>query len=121
MQAARGLIRKDQFRLADYGARYSHKLLLATRQLVRKESFLAHDLEPVEDVRHHSFALRFLDIAIGERQVEILGDGQVIEQMILLKHESDIFLVQLNPAAIIQFMNGVLKQLVLALPCAVES
>src|ERR1700683_532624 len=120
MQAAGRLVCQNQFRLADYSACHSHELLLTAGELIGKQGFFAYNLETVEDVRNHSFALSLLDIAIGKREVEIFGNGEVVEQMVLLEHEANVFLVQFNAAAIVQFMDSVIEQVVLALPGAVE-
>jgi hypothetical protein len=63
---------------------------------------------------------RFLDVAIGKRQIEIFRDGEIIEQVILLKNEADVFFVQLDAAAIVEFMHRVFEQIIFALPRAIE-
>src|ERR1700689_3994969 len=40
--------------------------------------------------------------------------------MILLENEADIFFMQLDATAIVEFVDGVLEQIVFALPGAVE-
>ena len=62
----------------------------------------------------------FFDVAIGERQVEIFGDGEIVEQVILLENEADIFFVQLDAVAIIELVDRVIEQVVFAFPRAVE-
>ena len=85
-------------------------LLLSSGKLIRIERFLAHDLEAVEDVRHQlPWRSDLLDVAIRQRQIEILLDGEVIEQMILLEDKAHVLLVQLDPVAIIELVNGVLE------------
>ena len=103
------------FGLPNHRARHSHQLLLPTGKLIGEEGFLADNLEAIESVRHHSFALGFLDVAIGKRQVQILGDGEVIEQVILLENKADIFFVQLHAAAIIQLVHRIIEQVIFAL------
>ena len=53
------------------GARDGHQLLLTAGQLVREQVLLADHLEPVEHVADEAVALRFLDIAVGQRNIEI--------------------------------------------------
>jgi len=88
-------------------------------QLVRVEVLLSDDREPVEDVAHHALALRFLDVAVGERNVEVLVDREVIEQVIALEHEPDVLLVE--PRAILrrELVYRLIEEVVLAGPRAV--
>jgi len=95
------------------------KLLLAAGKLVRIERFFTDDLEAVENIGHHSFALSFLDVAIGEGQVEIFRDGEIIEQVVLLENEADIFFVQFDAAAIIELMDGIFEKVIFAFPGAI--
>src|SRR5580693_8312852 len=75
MQAAGGLVREDQLGLANHRARDGYQLLLPAGKLIGEERFFADNLEAIQSVRDHSFALGFLDVAIGKRQVQIFGDG----------------------------------------------
>src|SRR5258708_34580088 len=47
-----------------------------------------HDALPI------SLALGFLDVAVGERNVQVLVDGERIQQMVALKNEAKVLLVR---------------------------
>ena len=52
------------------------------------------DAEAVEDVGDDALALGLLHVAVGERQLDVLVDGQVVEQVVALEHEADVALLQ---------------------------
>src|SRR5579862_8403081 len=120
VQAAGRLVGENEFRLANHSAGDGDELLLSAGKLIRVERFLADDLEAVENVGHHPFALGFLDVAVGKRQIEIFRDGEIIEQVILLEDKADIFLVQLDTAAIVEFVDGIFEQIIFAFPGAIQ-
>ncbi len=120
MEAAGWLIGENELGITDDGASDSDELLLTAGELVWVESFLADDLETVEDIGDHTVALGFFDVAVGKREIEVFRNGQIIEQMILLKNEANVFLVQLNALAIVEPMDFVIGKLKVALPGAVE-
>ena len=97
VQVAGRLVGQDDRRIGDHGAGDRHQLLLSAGELVRIEVLLADDVEAVEDVADHALALGALDVAVGERQVDVLVDGQVVEQVIALEHEADVLLLQPQP------------------------
>ena len=94
VQIAGRLVRQNQFRTGDDGARNTDELLLSARELARIEILFPDDVETVERVGDHRGAFLFSDVPIGKRDVEILVNGQVIEQMILLKDEADLLVPQ---------------------------
>src|SRR5262245_3111577 len=94
MQIARRLVGQNEFRFGDDGAGHGHKLLLPTGQLAGEQVFLPDDLETVQRVSHDSLALRPFDVTIRKRDVEILRDSQIVEQMKLLEDKTNVLLVQ---------------------------
>src|SRR5438045_607773 len=76
------------------GARDADELLLSARQLVRIQVLLADDLEAVEDVGHHALTILAAHVTVRERNLQVLVHRQVVEQVIALKHEADVLLVQ---------------------------
>ena len=96
VQVAGRLVGEDHLRVRDHRARDADQLLLAARELVRIEILLADDLEAVEDVADHALALLPADVAVRERNLEVLVDRQVVEQVIALEDEADVLLVQLR-------------------------
>ena len=94
MQIARGLIRQQKFRSGDDGAGYADKLLLPTGKLPRVQIFFADDLKTVERVGHQGSSLALTITSIGERNIEVLVNSEIVEQMILLKDKSNLFVSQ---------------------------
>ena len=94
VQVAGRLVGQDHRRIRDDGARDADELLLAARELSRIEILLGDDAEAIEDVGDDALALGFLDVAVGERQLDVLVDRQVVEQVIALEDEPDVALLQ---------------------------
>ena len=119
MQIAGRLVRQDQLRLGDDGAGHTDELLLATRQLAGVQVFLPDDLEPVEHVAHDRVALGPLHVAIRQRHLEILVDGQVVQQVIALKDEPDVRFVKLGALLWLHRVHRLVEQEILPSPRAV--
>ena len=107
VQAAGGFVGENQLGLSNHGAGNGDELLLSAGELVRIQRFLADDLEAVKNIRHHPFAFGLLNIAVGKRQIEIFRDSEIIEQVILLEDEADVFFVQLDAAAIVKLVDRI--------------
>ena len=120
MQAPGRLIGQNQFRLADHGSGHGHDLLLAAGKLIGKQRLLAHDLKAVEDIGHHSFAFGLFYVPVGKREVEIFRDGQIVQQVILLKDEADVLFVELDATAVVEFVHRVIGEVIFAFPRAVQ-
>ncbi len=80
---------------------------------------LSDDTKPVKAIGHHALALRSGDVAIRQRHIEVFVDGQVVEQMIALKHEAKMLFMELGPVFWFQRMNRVAIEIVFAAPVAV--
>src|SRR5215469_18251862 len=93
VQISGRLIGEDEFGISHYRARYSHKLLLSTGELIRIEIFFAHDLEAIENIGHHAGALLAANVAIGQWYVEVFVNRQIVEQVIALKDKTDVLTV----------------------------
>src|SRR5438105_1333567 len=114
------LVGEDQGRLVDQRARHGHELLLATGELPREQTLLRDDSEPVQRVGNERVALTLLDVAVRQRDIEVLRHREVVEQVILLKHEPDVLLVERHAVLGLHLMNHVIEEAVLARPVAVE-
>ena len=68
----------------------------------------------------NSTKLRLFDSITDVRETEILGDGQVVDQMVLLKDETDVLLVQRHTLLVAHRVNRVAEEEELARPRAVE-
>ena len=120
MQVAGGLVGQNQLRFGDHGSRHGDELLLAARKLAGVEVFLGDDVEPVERVGHNRLALRPLDVSVGEGDVQVFGDREIVEQVVLLKHEPDISFVQLSPLLHIHLVDGLVEKIIFTGPFPVE-
>jgi hypothetical protein len=96
------------------------ELLLAARELVGEEVFLADDLELVEDVGDDGLRLLVLHVAVGERHFEVLPHGQAVDEVVALEDEADVPLVQLGALLVVHLVDGLAHEVVLAAPRAVE-
>src|SRR5712692_1240154 len=110
VQVSRRLVREDDLRARHHRARHRHQLLLAAGELARVEILLAHDVEAVEDVGHDRLPLAPLHVAVGERHLEVLVDGEVVEQVVALEDEADVALLQLEPVLFSQAVDGLVEE-----------
>src|SRR5439155_25828734 len=94
MQVSRGFIGEQKFRLGDDRPGNPDQLLLAAGKLAWVQIFFTDDPKAIEHVGHERGALAFTVAAIRQRYIEVLVNRQVIEQMILLKHEADLLVSQ---------------------------
>src|SRR5271168_2855202 len=85
MQVARRLIREQQTGLVNNRAGNTNELLLSAGKLAREEVFLADNVELVECVGYQRLALKSRNVFVGERQVNVFSDAQIVEQMIALE------------------------------------
>src|SRR5262245_193527 len=58
-------------------------------------------------------------MAIGQRDLEVLVHREIVEQMVLLKDETDLFVPQRGALLWLQMMNGSFVQKIFALPAVV--
>ena len=90
VKISRGLIGKQQSRAMNDRAGNTYQLLLTAGKLVGIEIFLAHDAEAIERVRHHRLAFGTRDIFVGERQIDVFRNVEVIEQVVALENHADV-------------------------------
>src|SRR5260370_25938759 len=120
MQIPSRLIRKDQFRTKDHRAGHADKLLLAAGELSPAQVFLAHDVEPVKRVANQTDALFVRHVLVGQRNLGMLEYSQIVDQVIALKHKSDVCLVQLVPLLDVEFVNGLTVEVKIPAPRAIK-
>ncbi len=114
------LVREQQRRPVNHRARDRHELLLAAGQLTGIEILLRHHAETIERVGHRGLAIIGLHVAVRQRHREILGDGEVVDEVILLEHEPHVLFAQGDAVLVLQFVDVVLEQAILSRPVAVE-
>jgi hypothetical protein len=115
-----GLIGQNDARISSYSSCDAYQLLLSTGQLVRKKIFLPDDLKAVEYVAHNGRTLGPGHISIRERHVNILLHRQVVEQVILLKHEADVSSAQLCAPFTIELVHGLIKKEKITYPTIIK-
>src|SRR5918994_7305412 len=93
VQVSRRLVGEDDRRVGDDGASDAHELLLTAGELRRIEILLPDHVEAIEDVGHHALTVGFLHVPVRERKLDVLVDRQVIEQVVALKDEADVALL----------------------------
>ena len=106
MEVAGRLVGQDELRLGDDRARDADELLLSTGELARVEIFFPDDREAIEGVGDKRGAFGFAVTAIGKGNVEILVNGQVVEQVVVLKNETDLLVAQRGALFWLQPMDG---------------
>src|SRR5712671_4262129 len=77
-------------------------------------------MEAVKDVCDFCRPFRALDVFVRERQIYVLCNRKIVEQMIALKDEANISLAQPNTLLAVELVNSLLIQEVFAGPCVVE-
>ena len=65
-------------------------------------------------------ALALFDVFVREGNFEVLVHGQMIEQVIALKDETDVLLVQFVAPLLVELVDGLLVKVILARPRAIE-
>ena len=119
MQISGRLVRQNQFWVGDDRASDADQLLLSAGKLPRIQILFRYDLKTVERVRYSRLALVLADLSIGERNLEIFINRQIVEQMILLENETDLFVAQRGSFFGFQMMNGRFIQKIFAAPSVV--
>src|SRR5439155_419017 len=90
------------------------------RQLAWIQIFLAYDVEPVERVGHQGGAFGLLHVAVRERDIEVLGDRQVVQQMIALENKADIALIEFDALLRAERMNRLVLEKVFPAPAGIK-
>src|ERR1700756_3064251 len=119
MKITRRLIGKDQFRVLDYGPRHPYQLLLSARELIWEQILLSNDVELVESITNQAgpFLVRYVFVA--ERYFQVLVHGKRVDQVIALKYEADVVLVQFIPLLGVKFVHRLVVEVIFTGPCAV--
>src|SRR5258708_2525603 len=120
MEISSRLIGEDQLRTKDHRAGHSDKLLLAAGELVREKIFLANDVESVEAIANQADPLFVRHILVGKRHFQIFEDRQIVDQVIALKYEANVRLVQLVPLPDVELVDGFAEEVIVPAPRAIQ-
>ena len=106
MEVAGRLVGQNEFRFGDDRARDADQLLLAAGELARVKILFPDDREAIEGIGDERGAFRFAVAPIGERDVEVLVNRQVIEQIVVLENETDLLVAQGGALFWLEAMDG---------------
>ena len=76
-------------------------------------------METIERSGHDAGTFGFAEPSIRKRDVEVLVNGQIVEQVITLEDESDLFVAQTGALFRFEVMNGGLAKKVFTVPAVV--
>ncbi|MCR6657697.1 MAG: hypothetical protein NVV63_18240 [Opitutus sp.] len=119
VQVAGGFVGEDDRGFGDQRAGDAHELLLTAGELRGIKVFLRDHVEAIERVAHDALAVLLGRVAIGERDLEIFVNGEVVEQVVALEDETEMFLLQLEAFLFVELVHGFAEQLVFTRPGAV--
>src|SRR3977135_710787 len=116
MQIASGLIGEDQLRVRDHGAGNADELLLAAGKLGRIEVLFPDDVKLIQRVAHDRIASGLVHVAIGEWNIEVLVNGEVVEKMISLEDKANLLVAEGGALLRFQIVDGDIVEMVFAAP-----
>src|SRR5262249_48650045 len=90
VQVSGGFVSQEQAGLVDDGPGHPHQLLLPARELRGVEVLLSDDAEAVERVGHPGLDLLAGEPPVPERNLEVLGHRQIVEQVVALEDEPHV-------------------------------
>ena len=104
VKIARRFVGQDQLRVRDHRPGDTDQLLLAAGKLTRIQILFADNVETIQRVADNRIAPSLVHVPIGERDVQVLVDRQIVEQVIILENEAD-FLVP-KGRALLRFLGN---------------
>ena len=85
-----------------------------------KRSFLATILKRSR-ASQTRLARSFLrDIFVGERDFEVFVDGEIVDEVVGLEDEADVVFVEFVALLVVEFVNGLIEEIVFAGPGTIE-
>src|SRR5437868_6313263 len=106
MQIPSRLVGQNQLRVGNHRAGNADQLLLATRELARVKVLLSDDVKFIERVADDRIASRLVDVTVRKRDVEILVNGEVVEEMVGLENKADLFVAKRGALFRFQVVDG---------------
>ena len=91
VQCAGGFIRQNQLGAVDDSSGTSAPLLLAAGHLIRVFIQDVRDVQFFSHIPHLSVDLVCGNLVDSQRQSDVFGDGQSVQQVKVLKHKAQIF------------------------------
>src|SRR5512146_2563628 len=96
------------------------QLLLSTRKLRGKQILLGYDLKAIKDIGHHALSLFRGQVLVGEGEIDILGNCQIVEQVIALKNHADALPGKIGALPAAEAMDRRATEPVLSTPTVIE-
>src|SRR4029450_522671 len=90
IKVPRRLVREQNRRPASKSARDCHSLLLAARELAWQMFCTMPHADALKGFGHKGFALTARHSSIGERQFDVLKNGEVADQIKTLENKTDL-------------------------------
>ena len=91
VKVAGRFVRQDQPRIRNHRPGDTDQLLLPAGKLAGIQVLLPDDVKTIKCVADNRITPRLVHVPIGKRNVQVLVDSKVIEQVVILKNESDLF------------------------------
>ena len=114
VEVAGGLVGEDELGVGDHGAGDGDALLLSARELLREVLGAVGDGHPLHHRRDPLLALRRADVQVAQRQLDVLIDVQLVDEVEALEHEADVALAELGALPLLQLSDLLPQQLVAA-------
>src|SRR4029434_3491950 len=119
MEVAGRFVGQDEFWFGDDGACDADQWWLAAGELARVKVLFADDRKPINGIGDERGALRFAVASIGERDVEVLVNRQVIEQIVVLENKADLLVTQSGALLWLEAVDGRFIEIVFAGPAEI--
>src|SRR6266851_9472023 len=103
------LVGEQQRGLVNHGSCNRHELLLAAGQLPGIEILLGQYAEAIERVGDGCLAIIGLHVAVRQRHREVLGDSEVVDEVILLEHEPDVLFAERDAVLVLELVDRVVE------------
>src|SRR5665213_1614219 len=113
---AGGLVGQDQLRPGEECPGPAAQVLMAAGQLGGVEVFFPDDMKTVEHIADDALALFLGDVAIRERNLQVLVNGEVIEEVVILEDEPDIFLLEFKTPFFVELVDRLVSELIFTAP-----
>src|SRR5215211_294282 len=116
MKISGRLVSQNYSRVGNDGSCNPDELLLAARELCRKQILFAHHLKTIQRVADDRLPVLLTHIAIRERQLEVLKHGLIVEQVITLKNKPDVLIAQGSAFLTVEFVDRRFIEVILTGP-----
>jgi len=120
VEIAGGLIGENEFGILDHGAGHANELLLAAGELAGEKILFADDVETIESVADKAGAFFLRNVFVGEGDFKVFVDSEIVDEVIGLKDETDVVLVEFVALLGAELVDGLIEEEVFAGPGTVE-